>query len=282
VGAEQRHSDAQRTWRFADESFFLLRTLLHASGYCLVPLEIIPAIDLRGGRCVRLYQGDYARETVYDGDPVAVALRWQSLGAQRLHVVDLDGARSGEQVNAEAVRGIVDALNIPVEIGGGVRDIDTVERWLDAGLDRVYLGTAAVTNPELVTQACVRFPGHIGAGADAKDGRIAMRGWEVDSGESVIDFARRTLAAGVCALSYTNVSLDGTLAGPDIDGLRALIDAVGPTKAQIVLAGGVGSVDDVLRAAAVPGLGGLIVGRALYEGRVDLAEVLAAVSRLAR
>ncbi len=245
-------------------------------------IQVIPAIDLRGGRCVRLYQGDYARETVYDGDPVEVAQRWQSLGAQRLHVVDLDGARSGEQVNADAVRGIVRALSIPVELGGGVRDLDTIARWVDAGLDRVYLGTAAVTNPELVGQACARFPGHVAAGADAKDGRIAVRGWKEDSGESVLDFARRTLDAGVCALSYTNVSLDGTFAGPDIEGVRDLIARIGPTEAQIVLAGGVGSVDDILRAAAVVGLDGVVTGRALYEGRVDLAEALAAVASLGR
>jgi phosphoribosylformimino-5-aminoimidazole carboxamide ribotide isomerase len=242
--------------------------------------EVIPAIDLRGGHCVRLYQGDYARETVYDADPEAVALRWQSLGAKRLHVVDLDGARSGEQVNAEAVRRIIEAVSIPVELGGGVRDIETIARWVEAGLDRVYLGTAAVTNPELVAQACARFPGRVAAGADARDGRITMRGWEEDSGESVVDFARRTLDAGVCAISYTNVSLDGTFAGPDIDGVRGLIEQIGPTEAQIILAGGVGSLDHIVAAAAVDGLDGVIVGRALYEGRVDLAQALAAVSRL--
>jgi phosphoribosylformimino-5-aminoimidazole carboxamide ribotide isomerase len=245
-------------------------------------LEVIPAIDLRGGHCVRLYQGDYARETVYDEDPVAVALRWQSLGATRLHVVDLDGARSGEQVNAPAVRSILRAVSIPVELGGGVRDLDTIARWIEAGLDRVYLGTAAITNPELVPEACARFPGRVAAGADARDGRIAVRGWEVDSGESVLDFARRTLAAGVCAISYTNVSLDGTFAGPDLEGVRRLIDEIGPTDAQIILAGGVGSIEHITAAADVEGLHGVIVGRALYEGRVDLAQALAAVARAPR
>ena len=243
-------------------------------------LQVIPAIDLRGGRCVRLFQGDYARETVYDAEPVEVAKRWQDLGATRIHVVDLDGARSGEQANAEAVRAIVRAVSVQVELGGGVRDIETIARWLDAGLDRVYLGTAAVTTPELVPEACSRFPGRVAAGADARDGRIAVRGWEVDSGESVLDFARRTLAAGVCAISYTNVALDGTFAGPDVEGVRGLIEALGDVPAEIVLAGGVGSLADVLRAASVPGLDGLIVGRALYEGRVDLAEALAAAAGL--
>jgi phosphoribosylformimino-5-aminoimidazole carboxamide ribotide isomerase len=239
------------------------------------PFEIIPAIDLRGGHCVRLYQGDYDRETVYGADPVAMALHWQSLGATRLHVVDLDGARSGEQVNAAAVRGIVEAVDIPVELGGGVRDIDTIARWVDAGVDRVFLGTAAVTNPELAGLACKRFPGRIAAGADARDGRIAVRGWEEASGETAIDFTKRLLNDGVVAVTYTNIALDGTLTGPDIEGVRTLIDAIGPTTAQIILAGGVGTLDHVRAACQVPGLGAIIIGRALYEGTVDLAEAIA-------
>ena len=134
-----------------------------------MPFEVIPAVDLRGGRCVRLFQGDYARETVYGDDPVAMALHWQSLGAPRLHVVDLDGARSGEQVNAPAVQAIVEALTIPVELGGGVRDLQTIERWLDIGVERVFLGTAAVTDPALVVEACRRYPGRIAGGADARE-----------------------------------------------------------------------------------------------------------------
>jgi phosphoribosylformimino-5-aminoimidazole carboxamide ribotide isomerase len=241
--------------------------------------EVIPAIDLRGGQCVRLVQGDYARETVYGDDPAAMARHWRSLGATRLHVVDLDGARSGEQVNAEAVRAIVNTIDIPVELGGGVRDLDTVTRWLDAGVERVYLGTAAITDPGLVSRACKSFPGRVAAAADARDGKIAVRGWEVDSGESVIDFARRVVDAGVVAVSYTNVSLDGTFEGPDIQGVKDLIEALGSVPARIILAGGVGSVEDVRRAAAVPGLDGVVIGRALYEGRVDLTEALAATAR---
>ena len=240
--------------------------------------EVIPAIDLRGGRCVRLYQGDYDRETVYSADPAEMARHWQSLGAGRLHVVDLDGARSGEQANAAAARAILGAVSIPVQLGGGVRDLETIARWLDAGVDRVFLGTAAATDAALLREACARFPGRVAAGADARGGRIAVRGWEEDTGESVADFARRALAAGVCALSYTNISLDGTFEGPDVAGVRRLIEEVGPTAAQIILAGGVGSLEHVRAAAAVPGLGGVIVGRALYEGRVDLKEAIAAAS----
>ena len=240
--------------------------------------EVIPAIDLRGGRCVRLYQGDYDRETVYSADPAEMARHWQSLGAGRLHVVDLDGARSGEQANVAAARAILGAVSIPVQLGCGVRDLETVARWLDAGVDRVFLGTAAATDAALLREACARFPGRVAAGADARGGRIAVRGWEEDTGESVADFARRALAAGVCALSYTNISLDGTFEGPDVAGVRRLIEEVGPTAAQIILAGGVGSLEHVRAAAAVPGLGGVIVGRALYEGRVDLKEAIAAAS----
>jgi phosphoribosylformimino-5-aminoimidazole carboxamide ribotide isomerase len=245
-----------------------------------MPFQVIPAIDLRGGRCVRLFQGDYGRETVYGDDAAAMAQRWQSLGAPRLHVVDLDGARRGEQANAAAVREILGAVSVPVELGGGIRDMQTVERWLEAGLDRVYLGTAAVTDPAFAAEACARFAGHVAAGADARDGRIAVRGWEQDAGEDVLAFAQRMLAAGACALTYTNIAADGTMEGPDVEGVSRLLEALGDaaTKAPIILAGGVGSNEDVLHAADVAGLGGVIVGRALYEGKVDLPAVLAAVA----
>jgi phosphoribosylformimino-5-aminoimidazole carboxamide ribotide isomerase len=240
-------------------------------------IEIIPAIDLRGGQCVRLFQGDYDRETVYGSDPAAMALRWQSLGAPRLHVVDLDGARSGEQANAAAVKAIVEAIDIPVELGGGIRNIETIERWLEAGVDRVYLGTAAVTDPHFASQACAQFPGHVAAGADARDGRIVVRGWEEESAETVREFGHRLLSAGACALTYTNIARDGTLEGPDIEGIAALIEALGTTEAQIILSGGIGTLEHVKQASKVHGLGGIIIGRALYEGTVDLAKAIAAV-----
>ena len=248
-----------------------------------MPFEVIPAIDLRGGRCVRLIQGDYARETVYGDDPAAMARRWAAFGITRLHVVDLDGARSGEQVNAEAVRAIVNAVDLPVELGGGIRDMATVEGWLSAGVERVYLGTAAVTDPAFAAEACARFPGRVAAGADARDGRIAVRGWETESEETVLEFAKRLLGNGACALTYTNIAADGTLQGPDVEGVSRLIQQLGPATiggAQVILAGGVGTLEHVRAAAAVPGLGGVIAGRALYEGAVDLAEALAAVAEL--
>jgi phosphoribosylformimino-5-aminoimidazole carboxamide ribotide isomerase len=243
-----------------------------------VTFELIPAIDLRGGRCVRLIQGDYDRETAYSDAPAAMARHWQSLGATRLHVVDLDGARSGVPVNAEAVHAILKAVTIPVELGGGVRDLESISRWLGAGLDRVYLGTAAVTDPALVQEACRLFPGRVAAAADARRGRIAVRGWEEDSGEPVEAFARRMLDAGVCALSYTDVERDGTFEGPNIEAVTGLIESLGPTRAPIILAGGIGSLQDVIAASRVAGLSGAIVGRALYEGRVGLTEALEELS----
>jgi phosphoribosylformimino-5-aminoimidazole carboxamide ribotide isomerase len=244
--------------------------------------EVIPAIDLRGGRCVRLFQGDYGRETAYEGDPAEVALRWQSLGAGRIHIVDLDGARSGVQANAQAVERILATVSVPVELGGGIRDLVAIERWLRAGLDRVYLGTAAVSSPDLVEAACSLYPGRIAAAADVRDGRIAVRGWEEDAGESAVDFALRMIAAGVRTVSYTNAGRDGTFEGPDYEGARALIAATAQTAAQIILAGGAGSLDHVRQAAGVPGLSGLIIGRALYEGRIDLGEALAVAAAAPR
>lgn len=240
--------------------------------------EVIPAIDLRGGKCVRLFQGDYARETVYSEDPVAMALHWQELGATRLHVVDLDGARTGKQANATAVRAIVNAVSVPVQLGGGVRDLDMVANWRNVGVDRVFLGTVAVTDPDLARAACRRFRGHVAASADARDGRIAVRGWEESSAETLVDFAKRLLADGACAISYTNIAHDGTLAGPDIEGATTLLEAIGATEAPILLSGGIASVDDIVAASRVPGLGGVIVGRALYEGTVDLSRALSAIS----
>jgi phosphoribosylformimino-5-aminoimidazole carboxamide ribotide isomerase len=219
-------------------------------------------------------QGDYGRETVYGDDPAAMARHWCDLGAMRLHVVDLDGARSGEAVNSTAVEAIVKAVGVPVELGGGVRDLEAIERWLTAGVQRVYLGTAAVTDPDLVAEACTRFPGRVAAAADARDGRIAVSGWEVASEEDVVAFARRVVDAGVAAITYTNVSLDGTFEGPDLDGMRRLIEALGRMNADLILAGGVGSLEDVRRAVRIRGLNGVVIGRALYEGRVDLPEAL--------
>jgi phosphoribosylformimino-5-aminoimidazole carboxamide ribotide isomerase len=243
-------------------------------------MELIPAIDLRGGRCVRLRQGDYAQETAYSDDPAAMARHWAALGAPRLHVVDLDGARSGDQANAAAVREIVAAVDLPVELGGGVRNLATVERWLHAGVDRVFLGTAAVERPALVGEACRAFPDRVAVAADARNGQIAVRGWETASGAPVAAFIRRVCADGAVAVSYTDIERDGTLAGISLASVGALLDELGPEglgQSQLILAGGVASLADVLAAASIPRVDGLIVGRALYEGRLDLAAALAAL-----
>jgi phosphoribosylformimino-5-aminoimidazole carboxamide ribotide isomerase len=207
-----------------------------------------------------------------------MAVHWRGMGATRLHVVDLDGARTGDQLNAGAVLAILQAVDVPVELGGGIRDFGTITRWLDAGVERVYLGTAAVERPSLVEEACREFPGRIAAGADARDGRIAFRGWETATDEPVADFIRRVSAAGVAAVSYTDVSRDGTLEGPDIEGVRSLLREI-PGGPKFIVAGGVGSIDHVLAVAAIEGVDGLIVGRALYDGTVDLAEALKALGR---
>ncbi|HXH21981.1 MAG TPA: 1-(5-phosphoribosyl)-5-[(5-phosphoribosylamino)methylideneamino]imidazole-4-carboxamide isomerase [Dehalococcoidia bacterium] len=239
-------------------------------------MEVIPAIDLRGGRCVRLYQGDFGRETAYGDDPAAMARRWQDAGARRLHVVDLDGARSGEQANAAAVEAILSAVDIPVELGGGIRSLEAIEAWLSTGVDRVYLGTAAVEDPELLREACLLYPGRVGVGADARDGRIAVRGWEDGSGPPVDDFVRAVVEAGAAFVSYTDISRDGTLLGPDFEGVRRLAGLV-PPGVELILAGGIGSIEHIQEAAGIPRLDGVIVGRALYDGSLDLRQALAAV-----
>jgi phosphoribosylformimino-5-aminoimidazole carboxamide ribotide isomerase len=233
--------------------------------------ELIPAIDLLGGRCVRLTQGRYEEATVYDADPAAVAERFVRHPLRRLHVVDLDGARHGRPGNARAVRAILDAAKaVPVELGGGIRSLAAVEEWLGLGVDRVVLGTAALRDPELVKTAARRFPGRVGVGIDARDGKVAVAGWLEASETDVITLARRFEDAGVAALVHTDIARDGTRAGPNLEASAELARAV---ALPVIASGGVGSLDDV-RAACGRGLAGLIVGKALYEGGLDLGRAL--------
>ncbi len=240
------------------------------------PMQIIPAIDLLDGQCVRLHQGDYDQVTRFTDDPVAQALAWQSQGARRLHLVDLDGARRGEPVNDGAVRAITAALSIPVQLGGGVRSLERAEELLAWGLDRVILGTVAIEQPELVTTLAQRHPGRIVVGIDARDGRVATRGWLESSTVEATDLARRFDGCGLAALITTDIATDGTLAGPNLAFLRAMAEA---TTTPVIASGGVGSLTDLLSLLALEPLGvdGVIVGRALYDGSVDLAEALQAV-----
>jgi phosphoribosylformimino-5-aminoimidazole carboxamide ribotide isomerase len=239
-------------------------------------MQIIPAIDLLNGQCVRLHQGDYAQVTTFSEDPVAQALAWQSQGARRLHLVDLDGARSGEPVNDDAVRAISAALTIPVQLGGGVRSAERAEALLACGLDRVILGTVAIEQPELVEALARRHPGRVIVGIDARDGMVATRGWLERSTVEATALAQRFADLPLAALITTDIATDGTLAGPNLGFLRAMAQA---SSVPVIASGGVGSLEDLLALLALEPLGveGVIVGRALYDGRVDLAEALAAI-----
>jgi phosphoribosylformimino-5-aminoimidazole carboxamide ribotide isomerase len=235
--------------------------------------ELIPAIDLKGGHCVRLKQGRMEDATDYGDDPVAMARRWQSQGAQRLHVVDLDGAFAGHPENRAVVQGICAALDIPVQLGGGLRDLATIGQTLELGVQRVILGSAAVSNPGLVTEACRAFPEQICVGIDAKGGMVAVHGWDDVTDVAAVDLARRFEDAGVAAIVYTDIARDGMLSGPNIEETLRLARAV---SIPVIASGGVARLDDVLRLAAHldEGICGAITGRAIYEGTLDFAAAL--------
>jgi len=237
-------------------------------------LEIIPAIDLRGGKCVRLYQGDYDRETIYSEDPVAMAKHWQSLGATRLHVVDLDGAKAGKPMNIIVIKDIVQTLNIPVEHGGGIRDIETVEQLLKLGIQRVILGTVAVENPGLVQEACAKYGERIVIGIDADDGYVKTRGWKEKSSITAIDLARQMEALGASRFIYTDISRDGTLTEPNFESTAQLNDSI---KSPVIASGGVASVEHLVRLNQL-GVEGAITGQALYAGKLDLKDAIIKIS----
>ena len=239
-------------------------------------MQIIPAIDLLQGSCVRLHQGDYDQVTRFSDDPVAQALHWQQLGAERLHLVDLDGARSGEPSNDAAVKAITSALSIPVQLGGGVRSLERAEELLSFGLDRVILGTVALEKPELVEQLAARHPNRIVVGIDARNGKVATRGWITDTDTDATSLAKRFEGLGLAAIVSTDIATDGTLAGPNLEALRAMASA---SSTPVIASGGIGTVSDLLSLLPLEPLGvrGVIVGRALYDGTVDLKEALEAV-----
>ena len=239
-------------------------------------MEILPAIDLLDGACVRLHQGDYDQVTRFSEDPVAQALSWQSQGATRLHLVDLDGAKRGEPINDAAVRAITAALDIPVQLGGGVRSLERAEELIACGLDRVILGTVAIEQPKLVQELAQRHPGRIVVGIDANDGRVATRGWIEQSDVLATDLAKQFSAAGIAAIITTDIATDGTLAGPNLEALRTMAQC---SAVPVIASGGIGCMADLLSLLPLEPLGmtGVIVGRALYDGRVDLAEAIAAL-----
>ena len=236
-------------------------------------MDVIPAIDIRGGKCVRLAQGDYARETVFGEDPLAMARRWASMGARRIHVVDLDGARDGQQANAEVVRSVARAMDVPVQTGGGMRTMETIQITLDAGLDRIVIGTAAVKDPELLREAIAYCGDHLIVSVDARDGRVALEGWVEATDIDAIAFIEQLQEQGVPRVVYTDISRDGVTDGPNFAVYERLTRAV---RIPVISAGGVGSVQDLVRLAEC-GVEAAIVGRAIYTGDVDLAEALAAV-----
>jgi phosphoribosylformimino-5-aminoimidazole carboxamide ribotide isomerase len=239
--------------------------------------DVIPAIDLRDGRCVRLLQGDFAAETRYGDDPVAMARRWQDEGARRLHVVDLDGAASGARRHGSVIAAICAALAIPVQVGGGLRDLDAIASVLDAGAEWAILGTAAAADPALLEAACARHPGRIAVGIDQRDGRVAVDGWLAASEVGALAIARRAEQAGAAAIVFTDIRRDGTGQGANLDATLAFARA---HTVPVVVSGGVARVEDVRAARAAfdagANLRGVIVGRALYEGHVRLADALAA------
>jgi phosphoribosylformimino-5-aminoimidazole carboxamide ribotide isomerase len=239
-------------------------------------MDVIPAIDLLDGHCVRLHQGDYDQVTRFSDDPVQQALEWQRQGARRLHLVDLDGARSGEPSNDTVIRGITTALSIPVQLGGGVRSAERAADLLSFGLDRVILGTVAVEQPALVRQLAARYPGRIVVGIDARNGRVATRGWLEESTVLATELAAGFADSGIAAIISTDIATDGTLAGPNLEALRQMALA---SPVPVVASGGVGDLSDLLSLLSLAPLGveGVIVGRALYDGSVDLAEALAAI-----
>lgn len=233
---------------------------------------LYPAIDLKDGNCVRLLRGEMEAATVFGTDPAAQARAFQDAGAQWLHLVDLNGAFAGHPVNARAVEAILSAIRIPVQLGGGIRDMATIQGWLDKGLSRVILGTVAIEDPDLVRQAAATFPGRIAVGIDARGGRVATRGWAKETEVTATDLAHRFQDAGVAAIIYTDIDRDGAMGGPNIPATEALARAV---DIPVIASGGVSSLDDLRALAATQVIAGAISGRALYDGAIDLAQALA-------
>lgn len=235
---------------------------------------LYPAIDLKNGQCVRLVRGDMGQATVFNDDPADQARAFFAAGFERLHLVDLDGAVEGSPVNGDAVRGILAATTVPVQLGGGIRDMAAIERWLEAGIARVILGTIALTDPGLVIGACKAFPGRIAVGIDARGGQVAVKGWTETTSMKTIELALRFEDAGVAAIVFTDIDRDGAMGGVNVD---ATVDLAFALSTPVIASGGVSSLDDLtaLKAEESAGIEGVIIGRALYNGEIDPAAALA-------
>ncbi|WP_435258186.1 1-(5-phosphoribosyl)-5-[(5-phosphoribosylamino)methylideneamino]imidazole-4-carboxamide isomerase [Thioclava sp. FR2] len=232
---------------------------------------LYPAIDLKDGNCVRLLRGEMSAATIFGDDPAAQAAKFEAAGCQWVHLVDLNGAFAGQPVNAEAVEAILKRIKVPAQLGGGIRDMETIEMWLSKGLSRVILGTVAVENPSLVRQAALAFPGKVAVGIDARKGRVATKGWAEETDVMVTDLARQFEDAGVAAIIYTDIDRDGAMQGPNIEATEALARAV---KIPVIASGGVSRMEDLIALRDTGVIAGAISGRALYDGAIDLAAAI--------
>jgi len=237
---------------------------------------IIPAIDLKDGSCVRLLQGRKEDVTVYSNDPASTASKWESCGAKLLHIVDLDGAFSGSQKNFESIIKIRKSVKMELEVGGGIRDIERIDILITSGINRVILGTAAIKNPEIVKEACRKYPGQIFVGIDAKDGLAAVKGWVEVTHVRAIELALKMQECGAAGIIYTDISRDGMLSGPNIEATSRMVEAL---KIPVIASGGISSLDDIKKLYGIKGLWGAITGKALYSGKLDLKEAISFVSQ---
>ncbi|HEX8948624.1 MAG TPA: 1-(5-phosphoribosyl)-5-[(5-phosphoribosylamino)methylideneamino]imidazole-4-carboxamide isomerase [Dissulfurispiraceae bacterium] len=236
--------------------------------YCML---IIPAIDLKDGLCVRLLQGKKEDATVYSNDPGSTARKWESCGAKLLHVVDLDGAFTGDQKNFDSIRRIRESVSMEIEVGGGIRDMERIDRLVSMGINRVILGTVAIEKPELVQEACRKYPGKVVVGIDAKNGLVAVKGWVEVTKVSAKDLALRMQGYGAAGIIYTDISKDGMMTGPNIEATREMADAL---DIPVIASGGVSSIDDIRRLLEIKGLWGAITGKAIYSGTLDLVQAI--------
>ncbi|MHB8881374.1 MAG: 1-(5-phosphoribosyl)-5-[(5-phosphoribosylamino)methylideneamino]imidazole-4-carboxamide isomerase [Thermodesulfovibrionales bacterium] len=240
---------------------------------------IIPAIDLKDGQCVRLRQGRKEDVTVYSQDPLTVAKKWETAGAKVLHIVDLDGAFTGKPINIDSILKIRRAVKLSIEVGGGIRDIVTVDKLLSAGIDRVIIGTSVIEDPAFVLEACSKFPGRIFIGIDAKDGMVAVRGWESVSDMDARELAKRVETVGVGGIIYTDIARDGMMTGPNIPAMQEMVNTV---KIPVIASGGIATIEDVKNLLQIKGLWGAITGKAIYSGSLDLKEAIQVAADSAR
>jgi phosphoribosylformimino-5-aminoimidazole carboxamide ribotide isomerase len=232
---------------------------------------IIPAIDLVDGQCVRLFQGKKEAVTTYSNDPEAVARRWESLGAELIHIVDLDGAFTGNQVNLDAIGKIRQSVKIPLQVGGGIRNAESITRLFSLGIGRVIIGTAAIDDPEFLKYSCSRYPGRVLIGIDAKDGMVAIKGWEEVTSLDAREFAERLEVAGAAGIIYTDIARDGTLSGPNVEAIRRMVKSM---NVPVIAAGGVSDIGDIRNLMEIENLWGVITGKAIYAGTLDLREAI--------